>query len=73
MAYEDNKRLIYFEGEEHLIRRLGAAVVVCWNDLDRQVRDQIINCAESILDEQESDHVDEDLKHLIGEHCPTPS
>ena len=68
VSVDEEKRLVYFESEEDLVRRLGAAVVVCWKELDRTVREQLIDQAERVLDESEFDHFEERLKNLIEEH-----
>lgn len=68
MAVESNKRLIYFENEEFLIRRLGAAVVVCWGELGPEVRDLLLDQAEQVLDKTETDEFAERVQHLLAEH-----
>lgn len=68
VSIETDKRLIYFENEEFLIRRLGAAVVVCWSELDLSVRDLLLNRAERVLDKPDSDDFAERVQNLISEH-----
>ncbi len=66
---ESEKRLIYFESEEHLVRRLGAALVVCWSKFPLDLRREVLSSAERVLDTEPDDHLNEHLKLFIAEHC----
>ena len=45
MEQMNERRIIYYEDEAHLIRRLGAAVVVVWQILDQDTRALIMERA----------------------------
>jgi len=64
----DDKLLIYFDDEEHIVRRLGAAVVSCWAELPEEVRAKLIGRSDQVFDEHESDRFDEQVKNFIAEH-----
>ena len=59
MNDREEKLLIYFESEEHLVRRLGAAVVSCWSEMPGDMRDKLLERATRVLDEDHSGHLDE--------------
>jgi hypothetical protein len=62
------KLLIYFEDEEHIVQRLGAAVIACWEELPRKARAMLVEKAQKVLDGDESDHFDIQLKNFIRQH-----
>lgn len=62
-------RLIYFESEEHLVRRLGAALVSCWSDIPKAVQDKLIDRAILVLTEDHSEHLSEQLKRFTAAHA----
>ena len=68
MNDDDNHRLIYFEGEEHLVRRLGAALVSYWTDVPADARKKLIERAILVLDEDHSEHLAEQMKRFIAAH-----
>ena len=68
MAEDNEKLLIYFESEEHLVRRLGAAVVSCWSEIPGDMRNKLLERAIRVLDEDHSDHLDEQMKRFIADH-----
>ncbi len=68
MNDDDGQRLIYFEGEEHLVRRLGAALVSCWNEIPKDAQENLIERAILVLDEDRSEHLAEQLKSFIAAH-----
>jgi len=68
MAGDGGKFLIYFEDEAHLVRRLGAAVVACWSELPDAIRVKLIEQARHVKDDDESDHIGEQLKRFIADH-----
>ena len=63
-----DRRIIYFDDEAHLVRRLGAAMVVLWKDFDSATHEMIIERAERVLDKDEVDEFKNDLMVLIGHH-----
>ena len=69
MKTSDEKLLIYFEDEEHIVRRLGAAVVSCWGDLSQNSRERLLARASMIFDDQESDHLEQQIATFISAHA----
>lgn len=68
MVNENEPRLIYFEGEEPLVRRLGAALVSCWNDIPSETQNKLLDRAMLVLDEDHSDQLSERMKQFVGAH-----
>lgn len=68
MATNDDKLLIYFDDEAHLVRRLGAAVVACWSDLPDAICLKLIEHAKRVKDEDDSDVIGEQMKRFIADH-----
>jgi hypothetical protein len=69
MLNEANERyLIYFEDEEHIVRRLGAAAISCWDQLPRPIRAKLMNQAAKILDEENASEFDAQLKNFVKQH-----
>lgn len=68
MSHSNEKLLTYFDSEEHLVRRLGVAVVSCWGDLPRELRTKIMERASQVLDHEEDKQFDEHLRKFIEEH-----
>jgi len=68
MNDDEEKLLIYFESEEHLVRRLGAAVVSCWSEMPGDMRGKLLERATRVLDEDHSAHLDEQMKRFIADH-----
>lgn len=66
MSQNDERRLIYFENEEHLVRRLGAALISYWKELPVEFQAKLIERAESVLDKDQSSHLDKEMKHFIA-------
>jgi hypothetical protein len=64
----NEKLLVYFEDEEHIVRRLGAAVISCWEELPRPLRARLIEKAMKVLDADETGQFDAQLKNFIREH-----
>jgi len=62
------KLLIYFEDEEHIVRRLGAAVISCWEDIPKPVRAKLVERAMRVLDADETGEFDRQLKSFIKQH-----
>ncbi len=65
---DSEKLLIYFDSEAHLVRRLGAAVVSCWRDLDPAIRALIIVRAKRVLDDETDDQLDDPIDRFLTVH-----
>lgn len=64
-----DKLLIYFESEEPIVRRLGAAVVSCWADLPDKVKKKLLDRVSVILDtEPDAEDLDRKVKAFIASH-----
>jgi hypothetical protein len=68
MNETDERFLIYFEDEEHIVRRLGAAAISCWDQLPRPVRAKLMIQAAKILDEDSATEFDAQLKNFVKQH-----
>jgi len=64
----DRKLVIYFDDEEHIVRRLGAAAISCWDDISEPVRAKLVERAMRVLDADETGEFDRQLKNFIREH-----
>jgi len=62
------KLLIYFQDEQHIVQRLGAAVISCWEELPQPVRAMLVEQAMKVLDGDETDQFDKQLKNFIRQH-----
>jgi hypothetical protein len=62
------KLLVYFQDEQHIVQRLGAAVISCWEDLPQSVRSMLVEQAMKVLDGDETDEFDAQLKNFIRQH-----
>jgi hypothetical protein len=69
MSSSEDKLLIYFEDEEHIVRRLGAAVVSCWADLSKVARKKLLARASMVFDDQETDHLEQQIAKFISAHA----
>ncbi|HLW91689.1 MAG TPA: hypothetical protein VKS78_10350 [Roseiarcus sp.] len=65
---EESRLLVYFEEETHIVRRLGAAVISCWQELPAPVRARLLEQSRKILDEEDTSLFDRQLKHFISEN-----
>jgi hypothetical protein len=74
MSQDDYEhQLIYFESEEHLVRRLGAALVSYWSELPSGTQSELIERSIMVLDEDHSEHLAEQMKRFIAAHTrPRP-
>jgi len=68
MDVSGEKLLVYFQDEEHIVQRLGAAVISCWDELPLSVRSMLVEQAIKVLDGDESDHFDAQLENFIRQH-----
>lgn len=58
----------YSDDQEHILRRLGGAVVVQWNALPTEVQDLILMQAPLIYDRDECSQVYQDIDAFIQVH-----
>jgi hypothetical protein len=65
----DEKLLIYFDDEEHLVRRLGAALVSCWADLPEDAQRKLLDRASMVFDDHQSDHLEQQIAKFISAHA----
>jgi len=68
MESGEKKLLIYFEDEEHIVRRLGAAVISCWDEVPRPIQAMLVERATRVLDADETGEFDKQLKNFIKQH-----
>jgi len=68
MTNANEKLLIYFDDEEHLVRRLGAAVISCWRELPNATQDRLIQQAKRVVDVEDSEGLDEQIRRFITDH-----
>ena len=68
MYTNDEKMVVYFEHEEHLIRRLGSALVTSWASLPASLQDLLITRAQQIADDEHSETVEADLHSFLLAH-----
>ena len=66
--WDDRKVLVYFEDEEHIVRRLGAAAVSCWSELPSDVRRTLFERSMQVFDETETEQLDDKLGKFLKEH-----
>lgn len=62
------KLSIYFQDEQHIVQRLGAAFVSCWEELPQPVCAKLVEQAMKVLDGGETDQFDKQLKNFIKQH-----
>jgi len=60
--------VIYFEAEEHIVRRLGAAVISCWGDIPRPLRAKLVERATRVLEADETGTFERQLETFVREH-----
>ena len=68
MANRDDKLLVYFDDEAPLVRRFGSAVISCWDDLSPDLRRKLMDQAKRVMEDDDPDLVDEQMKRFIDEH-----
>ena len=69
------KSILYDERNEHVLRRLGGAVIVHWDNLPADVQDCLLDQAALMDDRMERDNVKKDIetflrKARVSEHKP---
>ena len=57
--------LKYRENQEHLLRRLGQAMVLQWDELSPELQDLLIDQAATVEDHDEGAHAASDLETFI--------
>jgi hypothetical protein len=57
--------LKYKEAQEHLLRRLGQAVVLHWDELPDDLQDLLIDQAEAVQDRDAAPHAATDIETFI--------
>lgn len=57
--------LKYKEAQEHLLRRLGQAVVLQWDELPDELQDVLIDQAAGVVDRDEAPHASRDIETFI--------
>ena len=60
-----SKTLKYTEAQEHLLRRLGSALVMQWDALPDDLQDLVIDQAARVEDRDEAPHASEDIEQFI--------
>ena len=60
--------VVYFEHEEHLIRRLGSALVTCWPSIPTNLQDLLLVRAQQVADDEHSESIETDLQTFLGAH-----
>jgi len=60
-----SKTLKYKETQEHLLRRLGAAIVLQWDTLPDDLQDRVIDQAAIVEDRDEAPHEANDIANFI--------
>ena len=58
------------EGEMHVVRRLGGAVLAQWTSLPREVQKMIVGQAIFVEDDDENVQVEQQINVLIRKHNP---
>ena len=61
------------ESEEHILRRLGKAVVAQWDHLPQPVRDQLVAQAVLVQDRDQSPDLHHQIMAVILKHQGYPS
>ncbi len=57
--------LKYNEADEHLLRRLGQALVLQWDELSDDLQDVLIDQAAGVADRDEAAHGAEEIERFI--------
>jgi hypothetical protein len=68
LTNENEKLLIYFDDEQHIVRRLGAAVVACWDELPEAARSKIVERAKKVFDEDATENFAAQLGAFLTAH-----
>lgn len=57
--------LKYSEADEHLLRRLGQALVLQWDELPDELQDVLIDQAAGVVDRDEAAHSAHEIQNFI--------
>lgn len=57
--------LKYREADEHLLRRLGQALVLQWDELPDELQDVLIDQAAGVADREDAAHGPEEIERFI--------
>lgn len=68
MTADSSKLLIYFDDEEHIVRRLGSAVISCWHALPEAVQNTLLDRASSVLDDDSTEPFDREMRRFLLDH-----
>ena len=66
MPCDDEKRLVYFDQEEHLVRWLDAAVISSWTDLPADPAGHVAGPRGRVVDTEPSPSLHVEMKHFIA-------
>ena len=58
----------YEEGDEHLVRRLGSALVAEWHNLTDEQRDRMIEQATHTFDREPTTQLKQQLEAFVRKH-----
>jgi hypothetical protein len=56
------------ENEEHILRRLGGAVVKQWDRLTDDARELVLRQSLNMTDRDEASHLEQEIKAFIAKH-----
>lgn len=59
------RTLKYRDAQEHLLRRLGQALVLQWDELPDALQDLLIDQAEAVQDREDAPHAATDIETFI--------
>jgi hypothetical protein len=63
-----DKRVVLAKEEEHILRCLGAAVIMQWNDLPTQIQRGLFNYAISIGEPRHTGQLNERIARFLHKH-----
>jgi hypothetical protein len=64
------RQIDYEEYEEHLLRRLGGAIVVNWDALN-PLQQEVLLAQAALMDDREGTILREQLENFVGKHKVT--
>jgi len=70
MATIKGRFIRYTEDEEHILRRLGGAVVVQWDALPEDIRERLINQATNMSDRYQTVQLRQQIEMFIEKRQP---
>lgn len=66
------RNLKYSDDEAPIVRRLGAAVVLVWNDLSEEQQNSIVREAVFVFDEKQTVQLEQQIREFIRSHVGEP-